>query len=53
MSNYDTWKLRSDRDDGPEPEGGKYWCTVCGVHQVDAENGYDTCEVCMQSMYGQ
>lgn len=24
-----------------------YRCTICGENHVDAENGFDTCEVCL------
>lgn len=29
---------------------GKYLCTVCRQYPVDAENGFDTCEICAKSL---
>lgn len=26
---------------------GIHYCSICGDNVVDAENGYDTCQVCM------
>lgn len=31
---YDDWKLRSDRDDAPEPEPAS-WCSKCEHHQCE------------------
>lgn len=30
------------------PATGAYYCTVCGVNEVDAEAGFDTCVSCLK-----
>ena len=32
---------------GEDQFKGPYYCTICGVNEVDAEDGFDTCEECL------
>lgn len=37
-----------DYDEPPPKETGPFYCTICHENEVDALDGFDTCDECLR-----